>query len=52
MRIDLTDVTFLILIRLDSIQRLENVKVVTDSLLKYFDTNIYVLEADSYDNGF
>ena len=51
MKIDLTDLTFLILIRIDSIQRFENVKVITDSLLKYFDTNIYVLEADSYNNG-
>jgi Galactosyltransferase. len=52
MKIDLTDLTFLILVRIDSIQRFENIKVVTDSLLKYFDTNIYVLEADSYNNDF
>ena len=52
MKIDLTDLTFLILVRLDSIQRLENTKIVTDSLLKYFHTNIFVLEADSYNNGF
>ncbi|GHU91936.1 hypothetical protein FACS1894155_12040 [Bacteroidia bacterium] len=50
MKINLTDLTFLILVRLDSIQRLENIKMVTDSLLKYFDTNIYVLEADVYNN--
>ena len=52
MKIDLTDLTFIILVRIDSIQRLENIKIVTDSLLKYFDTNIFVLEADSYNNGF
>jgi len=52
MKIDLTDLTFLILVRLDSIQRLENTKIVTDSLLKYFNTNIFVLEADSFNNGF
>ena len=52
MKTDLTDVTFLFLVRLDSIQRLENVKVITDSLLKYFNTNIIVLEADSYNNDF
>ena len=52
MKIDLTDLTFIILVRLDSIQRLENVKIVTNSLLKYFRTNIFVLEADSYNNGF
>ncbi len=51
MKIDLTDLTFIILIRLDSIQRLENVTIITDSLLKYFHTNIYVLEADSFNNG-
>ena len=52
MKTDLTDLTFLILVRIDSIQRFENIKVVTDTLLKYFDTNIYVLEADMYNNGF
>ena len=52
MKTDLTDLTFLILVRLDSIQRLENTIIITDSLLKYFKTNIYVLEADSFNNGF
>ena len=51
MKTNLTDVTFLILVRIDSIQRFENVKVITDSLLKYFNTTIYVLEADSFNNG-
>ena len=51
MKTDLTDLTFLILVRLDSIQRLENIIIVTDSMLKYFRTNIFVLEADSFDNG-
>lgn len=51
MKIDLTDVTFFILIRNDSIQRLENVKIVTDSLSKYFDTTIIVLETDTFNNG-
>lgn len=51
MKADLTDITFLILIRLDSIERLENLLTVTDSLLRYFNTNIYVLEADHYNNG-
>ena len=52
MKTDLTDLTFIFLVRLDSIQRLENIKIVTDSLLKNFDTTVYVLEADSYNNGF
>ena len=51
MKIDLTDLTFMILTRIDTIQRLENVKTVTDLLFKYFDTNIYVLEIDSQNNG-
>ena len=51
MKIDLTDLTFLILIRIDSIQRLENLKTITDSLFKYFDTTVYVLEIDSSNKG-
>ena len=51
MKTDLTDLTFLILIRIDTIQRLENVKTTIDSLLKFFNTNIFVLEIDSTNNG-
>ena len=51
MKKDLTDLTFIILTRIDTIQRLENIKTVTDSLFKYFDTNLYVLEIDSQNNG-
>lgn len=51
MKIYLTDVTFLILIRLDSIERLENILSVTERLIHYFNTNIVVREADSYNNG-
>lgn len=51
MRSNITDVTFMILLRADSIERIENVKAVTDSLLSFFNTNIYVLEADKYCNG-
>ena len=40
MKADLTDLTFMILTRIDTIQRLENVKSVTDSLFKHFDTNL------------
>ncbi|MEN9917667.1 MAG: hypothetical protein RL662_103, partial [Bacteroidota bacterium] len=50
MKIDLTDVTFLILVRLDSIQRLENLVTITDRLIYYFKTNIIVREADGYNN--
>ena len=51
MKINLKDVTFITLIRLDSIQRLENIVAVSSYILKYFDTNIYVLEASAYNNS-
>lgn len=52
MKLNLKDVTFLIVIRLDSIQRLENVVAITDLLVSYFDTNILVVESDVYCNNF
>lgn len=48
---DLKDTTFLILIRMDSVNRLENVIAVTNALCTDFDTNIVVLEAARYNNG-
>lgn len=51
MKINLQDVTFLILVRLDSIERMENILVVTSQLCKHFETNITVLEASKYCNG-
>jgi len=51
MKHDLRDFTFLILIRLDSIQRLENILAITSSLCQYFDTRITVLEAATHCNG-
>ena len=50
MKTDLKDITFLILIRTDSIQRLENIKCVIEKISQCFDTNIYVLEVSSYQN--
>lgn len=50
MKINLSDVTFLIPIRLDSIERLENLKIVTDTIFKYFITNIHILEASVMNN--
>ena len=52
MKTDLNDITFLILVRIDSVERMENLLAVTNTLFRYFKTNIYVLEADSYNNGF
>ncbi len=46
-----TDITILILIRTDSIARLENVIAVIRHLQSHFDTNIYLLEADRHCNG-
>lgn len=51
-RLDLKDVTFLIPVRLDSIPRIENLLMAIEHLTAHFDTNINVLEADGYCNGF
>lgn len=45
-RIDLTDTTFIIPLRIDSHDRLENAEIVLNYLTHYFDTNIIVLEND------
>ncbi len=42
----LSDTTFLIPIRIDSSDRLENLEIIINYLQKSFDTNIIVLEAD------
>lgn len=48
---NLSDVTFLILVRLDSIDRLENVLEIIRFLSSNFETNIWVSEYSSYNNG-
>lgn len=45
---NLKDLTFIIPVRIDSIVRLENLKLVTDYLFDSFQTNIFVLEASPY----
>jgi len=50
-KINLKEFTFLIPIRIDTIVRLENLRQTVKFLLKYFDTNIMILEASSYNNG-
>lgn len=47
-RIDLQDITFLIQVRIDSEDRMENLSFVTKYLDKYFNTKIIVLEADIF----
>lgn len=49
---ELKDFTFLILIRIDSIERLENLLAVISFIQKHFETNIQVLECASYCNGY
>lgn len=49
-KIDLMDVTFLIPLRLDSIDRLENLLEVIDFLIRNFQANIHVLEVSKYNN--
>lgn len=51
MKTDLKDTTFIIPVRLDSIIRLENLILTVDCIQKYFDTNIFILEASSYCNN-
>ena len=48
---NLRDVTFLFLIRLDTIDRLENILAATQFLLSNFETNIFVAEFSYYYNG-
>ena len=50
MRIDLTDTTFIIPVRIDSMIRLENLLMSVDSIVRYFRTRILILEASSYQN--
>lgn len=50
-KLDLKDVTFLIPLRIDTINRLENTQVVVDYLIKNFETQIRILEASSRDTG-
>lgn len=45
-RIDLKDVTFLIPVRIDSEERLENLSIILKYLNKYFITNIFIAESD------
>lgn len=52
MKSNLKDITFIIAVRLDSIQRLENTLNVVNQICKYFDTNVIVAEIADFCNGF
>jgi len=51
MKYNLREMTFLIPLRVDSLVRLENILMSIEYLLRHFDTNIFVLQADNYDSG-
>ena len=51
MKFDLTDTTFIIPIRIDTVVRLENLLLNVDHLQERFQTNIIILEAAPYNNG-
>ena len=51
MKIDLTNVTFMIPVRVDSLVRLENLILTVRFLSQHFSCHIIVLEADAYNNG-
>lgn len=51
MKIDLLDTTFVIPMRIDSIERFENLDLILDYLIGVFDTKIIVLESDSTNAG-
>ena len=51
MKHDLTDTTFIIPVRLDTVVRLENLILCVDHLLERLQTRIVVLEAAPYNNG-
>lgn len=45
MKSNLSDVTFIVPVRIDTIYRLENLLTITNMIVDKFDTNIYVREA-------
>lgn len=50
-RLNISDLTFLFLVRLDTIERLENTLAVIDYITAHFDASIKVLESAPYNNG-
>lgn len=50
-KIELKDVTFMITLRIDSVDRLENTLVIIDFLMSNFDAEIKVMETSGRDNG-
>lgn len=50
-KLNLNDLTFVIPVRIDCFERLENLCLVIDYLTSIFDTKIIILEADREENG-
>ena len=51
MKTNLMDVTFLVIVKLDSIERLENTIHLVEYLDRHFETNIMVREYACWNNG-
>ena len=51
MKYDITDMAILMIVKFDSIDRLENTLVVIDYILENFKTNLYVSEIGTFNNG-
>ena len=51
MKYDITDMAILMIVKFDSIDRLENTLVVIDYILENFKTNLYVWEIGTFNNG-
>ncbi len=51
-KIFLEDVTFVIPVRIDTLERLENLQATTNYILSHCDTNILIVESDKRDSGF
>lgn len=50
-KFNLSDVSFLFAVRIESPERLENIRIVIAYLLRYFKTPICIVEADSRESG-
>lgn len=51
MRYKCFDIAFLLIVRFDTIDRLENTLLISEFLSTHFETNIYLWEFSAYDNG-
>ena len=52
MKYDLSDTTFALIVKLDTIERLENIFATTSFILTHFETNVNVSEVSYRYNGY